>query len=494
VTFFRRPAALFATLSLGAAALVGSPLPAVSSASASELGGEVRILDAPAPAAPGSFAAGSGDRAVRLSWTVPAGVTSVVVRRTVGTTPAASPTDGTPVYSGPATSHLDRSGLSNGQDYAYAAWAVDASGTVGDRAVALARPAPAPATTLTLASNVTTMSFGKRARLTLRLQAAGKAVGAEPVALQTRVRGTTDWLSAGTYLTGPDGTVAVERAPKRNVDFRAVHARTEFGLGSTTPVLRVDVVPVISAALSRAEARTSTTVTMSGALRPAHNGQRVTLQRKSGRTWVAVATRRVDRSGTFAFPLPKLGRGSWTYRVASAAHGDHPAAASPKRAFEAYTVHTYSVATRGKVVVDVERFTKQAAAIYAHDRGWAAAHRRFQRVRSGGDFTLVLAQAAKVPTFSSVCSSTYSCRVGRYVVINQDRWRFGTKDFRRKGGTLTDYRHMVLNHETGHWLGNGHAYCGGAGKLAPVMMQQSKGLAGCKPNPWPLPSELRRNS
>jgi len=51
---------------------------------------------------------------------------------------------------------------------------------------------------------------------------------------------------------------------------------------------------------------------------------------------------------------------------------------------------------------------------------------------------------------------------------------------------------MVLNHETGHWFGLGHASCGGAGKPAPVMMQQSKGLFGCKPNPWPLPGEIAR--
>jgi hypothetical protein len=49
---------------------------------------------------------------------------------------------------------------------------------------------------------------------------------------------------------------------------------------------------------------------------------------------------------------------------------------------------------------------------------------------------------------------------------------------------------MVIDHETGHWIGFGHSYCSGAGRLAPVMMQQSKGLLGCATNPWPLPGEL----
>ncbi|HEX5017257.1 MAG TPA: DUF3152 domain-containing protein, partial [Actinomycetes bacterium] len=64
--------------------------------------------------------------------------------------------------------------------------------------------------------------------------------------------------------------------------------------------------------------------------------------------------------------------------------------------------------------------------------------------------------------------------------------------FKSAGGNLRQYRAMVVNHETGHWFGLGHASCGGSGKLAPVMMQQSKGLEGCRPNPWPLPGEIAR--
>jgi hypothetical protein len=100
---------------------------------------------------------------------------------------------------------------------------------------------------------------------------------------------------------------------------------------------------------------------------------------------------------------------------------------------------------------------------------------------------VLLAQARYLPSYSSVCSVQYSCRVGRNVIINQDRWRYGSRYF---PGPLEQYRQMVVNHETGHWLGNGHAYCGGKGQLAPVMQQQSKGMQGCKPNAWPLVREL----
>lgn len=151
---------------------------------------------------------------------------------------------------------------------------------------------------------------------------------------------------------------------------------------------------------------------------------------------------------------------------------------------------TYNVITRGTISASVATFKKQAQQTYDDPRGWRAMGVKFKRVKKGGDFTLVLAQASKVPSFSSFCSSTYSCRVGRYVVINQTRWTMATPVWNAKGGSSRGYRHMVINHETGHWFERGHASCGGKGQLAPVMQQQSKGLAGCKINPWPKASEL----
>jgi hypothetical protein len=151
---------------------------------------------------------------------------------------------------------------------------------------------------------------------------------------------------------------------------------------------------------------------------------------------------------------------------------------------------TYSVATRGSVRASVSTFKRLAQQTYDDPRGWRAMGVRFKRVSSGGDFTLVLSQASKVPSFSSACSTTYSCRVGRNVIINETRWQHATPTWDAKGGSLRDYRHMVVNHETGHWFGRGHARCGGKGQLAPVMQQQSKGLAGCKINPWPKKTEL----
>ena len=149
----------------------------------------------------------------------------------------------------------------------------------------------------------------------------------------------------------------------------------------------------------------------------------------------------------------------------------------------------YHVETRGRIVSNLAEFRRLAHASLNDPRGWRVTGIAFQEVRSGGSMTLVLAEASRLPAFSSVCSSSWSCRVGRYVVINQKRWRFASPAWNRYGGSLRDYRHMVVNHETGHWLGHGHRSCPAHGALAPVMQQQSISLGGCRFNPFPTKRE-----
>jgi len=150
----------------------------------------------------------------------------------------------------------------------------------------------------------------------------------------------------------------------------------------------------------------------------------------------------------------------------------------------------YHVETRGRITTSLKEFRAQAQQTYEDPRGWRAAGIRFVPVKSGGAFTLVLAQASYLPRFSSGCSAMWSCRVGRFVIINQDRWKNASPAWNAAHLPLRGYRHMVVNHETGHWLGLGHAHCPGPGRLAPVMQQQSKGLQGCRFNPFPTTREI----
>lgn len=158
-----------------------------------------------------------------------------------------------------------------------------------------------------------------------------------------------------------------------------------------------------------------------------------------------------------------------------------PAAAAPSR------VVTYSIGIRGDVGQDLPAFLSAVDTAYADPRGWSLDGMvEFRRVASGGDLVLWLASPDAMTTFSSGCSPQWSCRVGRSVVINDARFRAGSPYW---SGALADYRVLLVNHETGHWIGFDHATCSGAGDDAPVMMQQSKGVGDCVVNVWPLPGE-----
>lgn len=130
--------------------------------------------------------------------------------------------------------------------------------------------------------------------------------------------------------------------------------------------------------------------------------------------------------------------------------------------------------------VDVARLVE---ATLSDQRGWATRH-TLVRVDSHADLRIVLATPE---TADGLCApldtdGRLSCRNGDDVVLNAWRWQFGADGYT---GDLRAYRRYVINHETGHALGYPHVGCPGPGELAPVMLQQTKGLAGCRPNPWP---------
>ncbi|MDR1442027.1 MAG: DUF3152 domain-containing protein [Bifidobacteriaceae bacterium] len=165
--------------------------------------------------------------------------------------------------------------------------------------------------------------------------------------------------------------------------------------------------------------------------------------------------------------------------------GNHPGAA---------VVVTYEVSSRGATEVPLAEFADAAQRIFDDPSGWRSAGVGFDRVAEGADFTLWLATPEQLTGFSSDCAPEYSCRVGRDVIINQERWLRGALPGALDGIEIGKYRTMAINHEVGHWLGHGHTACTTPGELAPLMMQQSKGLDGCLANPYPLPEEQRAPS
>ena len=156
---------------------------------------------------------------------------------------------------------------------------------------------------------------------------------------------------------------------------------------------------------------------------------------------------------------------------------------------------TYGVSTRGSVSTNFDEFKSLVSLTLNDERGWSRMGINFQEVASNGSFTLVLSKASQLTSFSDYCSVDWSCRVGSYVIINENRWLYATDSWNNAGGSLRDYQHMVINHETGHWLGHRDTNigCSISDQPAPVMQQQSINLMGCRFNPWPLASELWTN-
>lgn len=120
-------------------------------------------------------------------------------------------------------------------------------------------------------------------------------------------------------------------------------------------------------------------------------------------------------------------------------------------------------------------------------KGWRQAGYNFVFDKPAANVIFHLVSTDKLAKLHG-CSIQYSCRVGRDIYINQDRWRAGSPSL---SIPLTQYRAMVINHEIGHTLGFDHWQCYGHGVRAPVMQQQSLGLGGLVPNAWPTEAEIK---
>ncbi|MEV7130147.1 DUF3152 domain-containing protein [Streptomyces sp. NPDC093260] len=150
----------------------------------------------------------------------------------------------------------------------------------------------------------------------------------------------------------------------------------------------------------------------------------------------------------------------------------------------------YVVKTETGLGLSPAQAAHEIAGILAAPRGWT--HNpayAFQLVSAGQPHDLTVSIATP-GTADALCwagiqqdtGGEYNCEVPGGVVVNLKRWVEGSPTF---DGPIHDYRALIINHEMGHFLGYTHTTCPGPGRLAPVMMQQIKGLHGCVANAWP---------
>jgi hypothetical protein len=155
-------------------------------------------------------------------------------------------------------------------------------------------------------------------------------------------------------------------------------------------------------------------------------------------------------------------------------------------------LRTFTVEVEPATGLDVHAVAAEATGILLDaTRGWTArGERSMQRVAdpAAAAIRVVVATPATVDRFCGRVGldtgGRLSCWDGRRAMLNLTRWQTGVAPFHTD---LEVYRRYLVSHEVGHGLGYGHVGCPAAGALAPVMVQQSKGLFGCRPNGWPYP-------
>jgi hypothetical protein len=146
---------------------------------------------------------------------------------------------------------------------------------------------------------------------------------------------------------------------------------------------------------------------------------------------------------------------------------------------------TYTVEVEAGLPFQVEATARTVETILEDSRGWAGVTgQQFHRVAADAELRILVASPA---TTDELCApldtaGRVSCRNGDLVVLNARRWAFGVTHYE---GRRNAYRIYVVNHEVGHALGRSHVACPAEDAPAPVMLQQTYGLDGCRLNPWP---------
>ena len=218
---------------------------------------------------------------------------------------------------------------------------------------------------------------------------------------------------------------------------------------------------------------------------PTRDGGRDVVQGEAGSvetpTASATPTRKLVNGRVQPEPVNPPQSGDGTYRVV-------PGSQEPPKGSSG-TVVKYIVEVERGLPFDGAEFAKAVHKTLNDPRSWGHGGRmQFERVDHGSVPIRVSLTSADLTDRMCYPLRTFgrvSCWDGVRAVINAERWGLGAETY---GKDILSYREYVINHEVGHGLGHDHVHCPRPGALAPVMVQQTKSLEGCKPNPWPYPN------
>jgi len=218
----------------------------------------------------------------------------------------------------PAPSALSALGADGaGGDYALGAGAGARLWRLGEAALAL-----------TLRPRASTIVYGEKVGVAGYLTAAGDPLAGSPV----EIRWTTDGgvtKTAATATTDGEGFYEATIAPAATAAWTAAAAGPggEAIVSEASPSL--EVAPEVSIALADIKVGAGYVEIFSGAVKPAHAGSRVLVQRQSGRSWRTLTSGSLDGRSRYrvSWPLP-LRSATYLFRTLLPAHADHAAGVS----------------------------------------------------------------------------------------------------------------------------------------------------------------------
>ncbi|GAB4084193.1 hypothetical protein GCM10028784_08230 [Myceligenerans cantabricum] len=200
---------------------------------------------------------------------------------------------------------------------------------------------------------------------------------------------------------------------------------------------------------------------------------------------------RAGRRNSAKSPTPEEGSGLLgdDVEVAKAASGKLRTAEGREPAPGRGEVLKVRVAVEKGLPVDRDVFADAVMTTLNDPRGWSSVDKvTFARTdRDNYDFRVVLASPR---TTDRLClpldtGGSLSCGVVGTAVLNFRRWAEGSDVWKSDAR----YRQYLVNHEVGHVIGHRHDLCAGKGKKATVMVQQTRDIRGCRPEPWPAPDK-----
>lgn len=270
------------------------------------------------PTAPQTVSAEGGIRSATVRWSPPASDGGKPITGYRVTTVSTGATQDLTAD----TFSVTVTGLTGGQSYTFKVQAINALGA-GQEAVTSPVAVREPASTSVSISGTAAVTYGGTGTISARLRRVGDgtALGGRQLSLFSRRAGTTAYVRGTTVVTDGTGLARWSVRPSYNTVYVARFLGAPEFVASSSPYRTMLVRTAVS--LSQSFTLSSRRLVLTGAVRPAHAGQRVTLQRYSSGAWRNVAYATLSSISNYRFAITLPAHGSFRHRVVKTADSDH---------------------------------------------------------------------------------------------------------------------------------------------------------------------------